>query len=131
MGRRGERRCSITNATNATHVRLVAYVLDEAVDFDLPVYRLSAGRWLINEKGRAYLLDEQCREFKLKDRKSYSSSFGEQQIPLDGRIRLSPGQAFEATLVFHRLSDQTRAARWFTTGAFCLSHCRPKHDEPP
>jgi hypothetical protein len=96
---------SVTNTANETRVRLVAYAFDEAVDFDLPVYRLSAGRWLINEKGRAYLLDEQCREFKLNNRKSSS---GARQIPLDGRIRLNPGQAFEATLVFYRLPDQTR-----------------------
>jgi hypothetical protein len=89
-------------------VRLVAYAMDEAVDFYLPIYRLSAGRWLINEKGRAYLLDERCREFKLKDRKMPSISSGEQRVPLDGRIRLNPGQAFEATLVFPRLFDQTR-----------------------
>jgi len=95
----------VTNQPDATHLRLVAYALDEAVDFDFPVYLMSAGRWLINEKGRAYLLNEQCREFKLKDRKS---SFGERKIPREGRIRLDPGQAFEVTLIFNRLPDQTR-----------------------
>jgi len=103
---------AVVNAANATHVRLVAYALNEAVDFHLPVYRMSAGRWLINESGRAYLLTEQCREFKLKDRKpssgSSSDSSGGQRIPQDGRIRLNPGQAFEATLIFPPLPDQTR-----------------------
>jgi hypothetical protein len=95
----------VTNQPDATRVRLVAYALDEAVDFYFPVYLMSAGRWLINEKGRAYLLNEQCREFKLKDRKS---SFGGRKIPREGRIRLEPGQAFEVTLIFNRLPDQTR-----------------------
>lgn len=100
---------SVVNAGNEARVRLVAYALDEAVDFHLPVYRLSAGRWLINENGRAYLLDERCREFKLKDRKSSGDSFGGgRKVPRDGIVRLNPGQAFEATLVFPPLPDQTK-----------------------
>jgi hypothetical protein len=97
---------SVTNAPNATLVRLVGYARDAEVDFDLPVYRLSAGRWLIGEKGRTYLLDERCREYKLKDRKSDSSRG--LKLPLDGRLRLRPGWAFEATLVFNPLPDDTR-----------------------
>lgn len=100
---------SVTNAEDGTRVRLVAYALDETVDFHLPVYRLSAGRWLINEKGRAYLLDERCREFKLNDRKpTAGSQVGGWRVPLDGVVRLNPGQAFEATLIFPPLPDQTR-----------------------
>ena len=95
----------VTNQPNATRVRLVAYALDEAVDFYFPVYLMSAGRWVINEKGRAYLLNEQCREFVLKDRKSSSSV---KRIPREGRIKLDLGQAFEVTLIFNRLPDQTR-----------------------
>jgi len=87
---------SVVSAENATNVRMVAYARDEAVDFYLPIYRLSAGRWLINEKGRAYLLNEQCREFKLNDSKPSSSSasifWGGGQIPQDGRIRLILGR---------------------------------------
>ena len=88
-----------------TLVRIVAYATGRAVDFDLPVYRMSSGRWLINEKRRVYLVDEACRQYKLKDR-----GFAAEQTlgPQDGRIRLSPGQAFEATLSFPRLPDQTR-----------------------
>jgi len=97
---------SVVSAADETHVRLVAYALDEAVDFHLPLYRLSAGRWLINESGRVYLLNEQCRELKLKDRKSSSEG---QQIPKDGLIRLNPGEAFEVTLIFPPLPDRTRA----------------------
>ncbi len=99
---------SVTNADNETRVRMVAYAVDEAADLDLPVYRLSSGQWLINEKGRAYLLDEQCRELKLRGRNSSFDSSGARKIPLDGRIRLNPGQAFEAVLVFPRLRDQMR-----------------------
>jgi hypothetical protein len=103
---------SVVSDKNATRVRLIAYARDEAVDFYLPVYRMSAGRWLINEKGRVYLLDEQCREFKLNDAKpspgSLSDFLGGEKIPSDGRIRLKPGQAFEATLVFPPLPDRAR-----------------------
>jgi len=103
---------SVARAENATLVRLIAYARDQAVDFYLPIYRLSAGQWLINEKGRAYLLNEQCREFKLNDSKPSSISasifWGGGQIPQGGRIRLNPGQVFEATLSFPQLPDQTR-----------------------
>jgi hypothetical protein len=103
---------SIVSDGNATRVRLIAFARDRAVDFYLPVYRMSAGRWLINEKGRVYLLDEQCREFKLNDAKpspgSSSDFFGGEKILSDGRIRLNPGQAFEATLAFPPLPDRTR-----------------------
>ena len=101
---------SIELKPNETSVRLVAYAPDEPANFDLPVYSLSSGRWLINEKGekgekgRAYLLDQQCREYKLKGR---GSSFT-QAIPQDGRIRLDAGQAFEATLSFPRLTDEAQ-----------------------
>jgi len=103
---------SVVSDANATNVRLVAFARDAAVDFYLPIYRLSAGRWLINEKGRAYLLNEQCREFKLNESKPSSSSssifWGGGQIPEGGRIRLNPGQLFEVTLVFPPLPDRTR-----------------------
>jgi hypothetical protein len=103
---------SVVSDKNATRVRLIAYARDEAVDFYLPVYRMSAGRWLINEKGRVYLFDEQCLESKLNDAKpspgSLSDFLGGEKIPPDGRIRLKPGQAFEATLVFPPLPDRAR-----------------------
>jgi hypothetical protein len=103
---------SVVSDKNATSVRLAAYARDEAVDFYLPVYRLSAGRWSINEKGRVYLLDEQCREFKLNDSKPSPSSssifWGGGRIPQGGRIRLKPGQVFELTLVFPSMPDRTR-----------------------
>lgn len=85
-------------------VRLVAYALDKAVDFNAPVYSLSRGRWLIDEKARAYLLDEQCREYKLKGRKSGS----EAPVPLDGRIKLASGQAFELALSFSPVPEDVK-----------------------
>src|SRR6185503_15120331 len=46
----------ITRQPSETSVRLVAYATSEPVDFYLPVYLMSRGRWLIHEQGRAYLL---------------------------------------------------------------------------
>ena len=111
---------SVVSDKNATRVRLIAYTRDGAVDFYLPVYRMSAGRWLINEKGRVYLLNEQCRQFNLNDAKpspgSLSDFLGGEKIPPDGRIRLKPGQAFEATLVFPPLPDRARVGALFYDG---------------
>lgn len=103
----GDLKLAITSATrqpNETSVRLVAYALDKTAEFDAPVYLLSRGRWLINEKGRAYLLDEQCRQYKLKDRKSGSGK----EIPVNGRIKLESGQAFEIVLNFPQLPDDVK-----------------------
>lgn len=103
---------SVVSDKNGTSVRLAAYARAEAVDFYLPVYRMSAGRWSINEKGRVYLLDEQCREFKLNDSKPSQSSssifWGGGRIPEGGRIRLKPGQVFELTLIFPSMPNRTR-----------------------
>lgn len=95
---------AVTRQPNETSVRLAVYALDNTVEFDAPVYLLSRGRWLINEKGRAYLLDEQCREYKLKDRKSGSGK----GIPINGRIKLEAGQAFEIVLNFPQLPDEVK-----------------------
>ena len=103
----GDLKLAIVSATRQpteTSVRLVGYALDKSVEFDLPVYLLSRGRWLINETGRAYLLDEQCQEYKLKERKSSSI----REAPPDGQIRLEAGQAFEVTLSFPPLSEKAR-----------------------
>lgn len=95
---------SVTREQNETSVRLAAYAVDRPTEFDLPVYLLSRGRWLINEKGRAYLLDEQCREYKLKDRKPSSG----REPSSEGRVKLETGQVFEVTLSFPRLPDDVR-----------------------
>ena len=105
----GKLKLAITSVAinpDETSVKMVAYTTDEAVDFDLPVYSLSRGRWVINEKSRAYLLDEHCREYKLRDKKSTSG----QAIPQDGKIKLNPGQAFEVALSFPPLSEKTQMA---------------------
>jgi hypothetical protein len=94
----------VTVNRNETAVKIVAYALDEDIDFDLPVYWMSRGRWLINEQERAYLLDERCREYKLKDRRSTTS----ERLPPHGKIRVNRGQAFEAILSFTSLPDQTQ-----------------------
>jgi hypothetical protein len=103
---------SVVSDGNATLVRLVAYAPAEAVDFYVPIYRLSAGRWSVNEKGRVYLIDEQCRELRLNESKPSPKSslifWGGGRIPEGGRIRLKPGQAFETTLSFPRFPDPTR-----------------------
>lgn len=103
---------SVASGENATLVRLVAYAPDEAVDFYLPIYRMSAGRWSVNEKGRVYLLDGQCVELRLKESKPSPKSslifWGGGRIPEGGRIRLKPGQAIETTLAFPPLPDRTR-----------------------
>jgi hypothetical protein len=95
---------SVSREPEETSVRLVAYAIGEAADFDLPLYFMSRGRWLIAERGRAYLLDEECREYKLKDKRVTAG-----QAPAkDGRVHLKPGEAFEVTLSFPRLPDQVR-----------------------
>src|SRR5262245_59973710 len=68
---------SVVRDKNAMRLRLIGYARGEAVDFYVPNYRLSAGRWLINENGRAYLLDEQCREFKLNGAKPSAGSLSD------------------------------------------------------
>jgi hypothetical protein len=97
---------SASRDETSTRVEIAVTATGEAVDFDLPVYRLSRGRWLINKSGqfgRAYLVDPTCREYKLKDRKAAPG----REIPLDGRVRVTPGQPFEATLLFPRLPEET------------------------
>lgn len=95
---------SVTNAPNETAVRVVIYATDSPVEFQLPAYRLSAGRWLIGEKDRAFLLDEKCREYRLRDRRSINGK----EFPPDSIVRLNPGQSFETIFSFHRVKDEVR-----------------------
>jgi hypothetical protein len=95
---------SVENLPDATRVRLVAYAVGQTVDFNLPVYWMSRGQWLIDERARAYLLDGHCREYKLKDRKATAGM----TAPIDGRLQLKPGTAFETTLIFPALRDDSR-----------------------
>lgn len=112
---------SVVNEPNETQVRLVAYPVNSPAEFKLPVYRLSSGRWLIGEGGRAYLVDEKCREYKLRDRRASQG----QAFPPDGVIRLNPGQAFEMTLSFNRLSERSKLGMLIYEGRkipFIASH---------
>jgi len=95
---------AVTRGPDETKVRLVAYAAGGPADFDLPAYLMSRGRWLINERGRAYLLDEQCREYKLKGRQPTAG----QVEAKNGRVPLKPGEAFELTLSFPRLPDEAQ-----------------------
>ncbi|HEY6403830.1 MAG TPA: hypothetical protein VI479_20575, partial [Blastocatellia bacterium] len=103
---------SVVSDRNATLVRLVAYAPDEEASFYVPFYRMSAGRWLVNEKGRIYLIDEQCRELKLNGSKASPGSsltfWRRGRIPDGGLIRLKRGQVFETTLSFPPFPDRTR-----------------------
>lgn len=93
---------SIQNEPQATLVRLVAYTTEESADFILPMYTPSRGRWLIGEIGRAYLLDQDCREYKLNDQRVSTP------LPQPGRVQLARGQACEVTLKFPPLSARAR-----------------------
>jgi hypothetical protein len=93
----------IQNEPNQTSVKLVAYALQEPTEFDLPQYSMSRGRWLINERGRSYIRDEQCNEYKLKDR---TPAVG--KVPDSGRIQLKAGEFYEVTLSFPRLPEEVR-----------------------
>ncbi|MBI1766134.1 MAG: hypothetical protein HYR56_32420 [Acidobacteria bacterium] len=94
----------ITRLPQETRVRLVAFASQEAVELNLPVYLLSRGRWLIDEKERVYLLDENCREYKLQDRKTMDG----QPFPATGKVSLKAGEAFTFKLSFQALPAETR-----------------------
>lgn len=99
---------SVSANQNETIIRIVAYAPAEPAEFNLPVYSLSRGRWLINnkdgEKDRTYLIDDRCREFKLKDRRPAAGM----KIPLAGKISLDKGQSFETSLIFPSISEKSR-----------------------
>lgn len=94
---------AVMRQSNETSVQLIAQALDEPGEFAWPVYSLSRGRWLIGEQGRAYLLDEQCREYKLKERELVGI-----KTPTDGRVTLQPGQSVTVKLSFPRLPDEVQ-----------------------
>ena len=94
---------SIAVADNKTSVKLVAYAPSEPVDFYLPVYLMSRGRWTIGEdQERPYLLDENCRSYKLTDRRSTANM----KAPQDGMIPLKPQSSFETILEFPALGPE-------------------------
>ena len=94
---------SVENLPDGMRIKLAAYAVGETVDFNLPVYWMSRGQWLIDERGRAYVLDGRCREYKLKDKKSTPGM----TAPIEGHLQLKPGTAFETTLIFPSLPDDS------------------------
>lgn len=94
----------ITRQPQSTGVQLVALAGKETVEFYLPVYLMSRGRWLINERERAYLLDENCREYRLQDRKTLDG----RPFPPEGKVSLKPGEVFAFKLSFQALPAETR-----------------------
>lgn len=94
----------IESLPNETRVRLVAYAVGETVEFVLPVYHLSRGRWLIDERYRSYLIDPQCRQLNLHDRHDSPGM----PAPASARVKLKPGEAFETTIEYPPLPKGTR-----------------------
>ncbi|NOT61126.1 MAG: hypothetical protein HOP19_12980 [Acidobacteria bacterium] len=82
--------------TETTTLRMVVYAPTQPAEFHLPIYLLSRGRWTINDTGRAYLLDEHCREHKLKG----TAEVNGKTLPNDGIVKLKAGEAFEFRLNF-------------------------------
>jgi hypothetical protein len=91
-------------------LRLIIYSMGAAgeaeTDFYLPAYWMSRGRWLINERGRAYVLDADCREYPLKDRKESRGP----SVATNGQVKLKPGGMIETTLEFQHLAAEAREA---------------------
>lgn len=94
---------AIRNEPDKTTARMVVYATTEAAEFYLPQYYMSRGRWLINERARSYIRDENCREYKLQDRTPMVG-----QVPDSGLIKLKAGEAYEVLLSFPRLEDNVR-----------------------
>jgi hypothetical protein len=87
--------------TETTSLRMVVYAITQPAEFYLPIYLMSRGRWTINDTGRAYLLDEHCREHKLKG----TAEVNGKALPTDGIVKLKAGEAFEFRLNFHTFPE--------------------------
>jgi hypothetical protein len=98
---------AIERQSDSLRLRLLAYSVEEIeVDFHLPAYWMSRGRWLINERERAYLLDADCREYPMKDRKQTPGP----SVATNGQVKLKPGGMVETTLEFQHLAADAREA---------------------
>lgn len=108
---------SLARTREETVVRLAAYNYADpsaketpadtrSVDFDVPNYLMSRGRWLLNESGRVYLMDERCRQYKLVNRKLTMR----QTEAVNGRIEIKPGEVCEVLLSFTRLPEDVQTA---------------------
>jgi hypothetical protein len=87
--------------TETTTLRMVVYATTEPVEFHLPIYLMSRGRWMINDTGRAYLLDEHCRERTLKG----TAAVNGKTLPREGVVKLQAGESFEFRLNFPTLPE--------------------------
>jgi hypothetical protein len=88
---------------NQTKARVVFTAPPEAAEFYLPQYLMSRGRWLMNERWRAYIRDENCKEVKLQDRTPQSAD----KIPDSGLIKLKANEKYEVILSFAKLPEES------------------------
>jgi len=103
---------SVERLPEKTLLNLVAYAGAEPVDFLLPLYSLSRGRWLLEEPdrkepdpdnpGRVFLIDQNCREYRLND---VEFQHGRTK---PGTIRLAANHAVEGSIRFPPLSPSAR-----------------------
>lgn len=117
---------SVVNVQNDTVLKLVAYATNTPVEFPVPFYKLSAGRWLVGEKDRVYLMDEHCRGFELKDRRPPEGK----KFSQDGILRLNPGESFEMTFSFYRLKETTRFGMLVYAGKVLPFVVNPSNAQP-
>ena len=93
----------IWNEGHQTKARVVFTASNEASEFYLPQYSMSRGRWLMNERWRAYLRDEQCNEYKLEERIPKNPG----KIPDSGLVKLKANEKYEVILSFAKLSGES------------------------
>ena len=99
---------SVERLPEKTLLNLVVYAGAEPVEFSLPLYSLSRGRWLLEEPDpkeqardnpdRVYLVDQDCREYRLNDVEF------QQRRTKPGIIRLAANHAVEGSIRFPPLS---------------------------
>ena len=93
---------SIEHLTDGTLLHLVAYAGNEPVNFALPLYSLSRGRWLLENFDRVYLVDQNCREYRLND-----VDFPNRRAK-PGLILIQADHAVEGTIRFPTLNAAAR-----------------------
>ena len=98
---------SVERTRTGTTLRIVAYTTSEPGILQLPLYTMSRGRWSIGEKGRVFLLDEECRSYPLLDVTFDGPRIG------PGQIRLARRQSLDGTLRFPPLSGRSQMALLF------------------
>ncbi len=94
---------AVWNEGNQTKARVIFAAPGEAAEFYLPQYLMSRGRWLMNERWRAYLRDEGCKEYKLEDRTPKNAG----RIPDSGLVKLKANEKSEVVLSFAKLPEES------------------------